>query len=282
MVNLVIKNPSSTATDFKVTMEPQQTVFELKLRLQEQYPTKPNPDQQKLIFAGRLLKNESTLSEVLSQYDINATQTFHLVVSKQTPIPNPTQSTPSQVGNLPPNFARFTPMAPMVNNAQFVAAPLNMQAFNEFYQQQRAAQMNFVPPQNPNPAPQNNANMVPRDNAGVGPFYLLIKLAFLGYILSNGGGTFRTAIIGLGALIIFLYQTGRLQFFAHVHVVNRNQPAPQAPNVNIQPNTQPRTGIMNEINGFLLPFVYSLFPTYNPQQNIQPQPDIPVEQPVVN
>jgi len=205
-------------------------------------------------------------------------------VSKQTPnTPSLPQSSPSpQLGNLPPNFARFTQFPPIANNPQFVAAPLNLQAFNEFYQQQRAGQMNFVPPQNPNPIPQNNANMAPRENPGVGSVYLLIKLAFLGYILSNGGGSLRTAIIGFGAIIIFLYQTGRLQLFAHVQIQNNPNPnpIPQTPNVNVQQNAPNRTGgIVNEINGLLLPFFYSLFPTYNPQ-NIPPQPEIPVEQPV--
>jgi len=64
---------------------------------------------------------------------------------------------------------------------------------------------------------------------------------------------------------------------------NQNVPAdPQAPIAPNQVPTNDRLGLLGEIGGLILPFFYSLLPTWIPQGAPQPQPNIQVEQPAMN
>ena len=49
---------------FVVVRPRQSTVADLKRFLRKNYPTKPDPNKQKLIFNGRLLQNDKILGEV--------------------------------------------------------------------------------------------------------------------------------------------------------------------------------------------------------------------------
>jgi hypothetical protein len=159
---------------------------------------------------------------------------------------------------------------------------------------------------------------------------LVFKLLLMVYVLSQGGTTQRTLFLAIGALAIYLYQTGLLPMRA-VNIVpgvpqppnnnannnnapnnnngpNNNNPAPNnnaapnaannnapnnngpnndnnnpapnnnAPNPNLPvPYRQP-PGLWGEIHGFFVPFFYSLFPSWNPddihgvlQQHMQDQ-----------
>lgn len=67
MIKVLIKNPSVKFQDFEVEVEETKTIAELKLHLSLVYPTNPLPGFQKLFFAGKLLRNEETLSSLLQQ-----------------------------------------------------------------------------------------------------------------------------------------------------------------------------------------------------------------------
>lgn len=61
-IAIVIKSPNSS--DFLIRFPLQLTVGELKSRLSLAHPLTPNPAQQRLIFAGRILSDMERLSEV--------------------------------------------------------------------------------------------------------------------------------------------------------------------------------------------------------------------------
>lgn len=64
-MKLIIKNPSNRFEDITVDIELSQTISDLKKKLSEEYPSKPSPSLQKIIFAGRILKDEEKLSALL-------------------------------------------------------------------------------------------------------------------------------------------------------------------------------------------------------------------------
>jgi hypothetical protein len=181
--------------------------------------------------------------------------------------------------------------------------PNQQAAWGQQNVQPNGQQPMFPQQQPPRPAPANNGD-------GTNQLYLLLKMGFLVYILSQGASTTRTLLLSVVALVAFLYakfvimpsncycryQTGRLQIFSFGPAqgpaqprnqvnpnINNNpqpqQPQPQQPNNvdNIAPqdNRQaqgqqpPATG---GIVGAVMPFFYSLLPSWNPgvQPNLVP------------
>eukprot|EP00026_Physarum_polycephalum_P000628 Phypoly_transcript_00629.p1 GENE.Phypoly_transcript_00629~~Phypoly_transcript_00629.p1 ORF type:complete len:390 (+),score=75.65 Phypoly_transcript_00629:82-1251(+) len=115
-VSLVIKNPAKSG-DFKCNINLLETrVIDLKNKIESEYDNHPAPDHQKIIFAGKLLQDNSLLADVLQQHDITLPQTFHLIVRPQTdpdsnqPTPSSSQSTQphsTQVPQVPPASGPF-------------------------------------------------------------------------------------------------------------------------------------------------------------------------------
>eukprot|EP01112_Ceratiomyxa_fruticulosa_P000941 TRINITY_DN1088_c0_g1_i1.p1 TRINITY_DN1088_c0_g1~~TRINITY_DN1088_c0_g1_i1.p1 ORF type:complete len:356 (+),score=109.09 TRINITY_DN1088_c0_g1_i1:202-1269(+) len=173
-VQLVIKNPT-TVGDHRLEFPLSSTVGELKNQLYAEYTNNPLPSTQKLIFAGRLLQDNSTLDDVFKQHDITVPQTLHLVV-RSTPA-TPTPSNPAPNPNANPQNAQENPpnVPPPFNNPpnphgafQFPLPP-GFQPFGQgfgpafnpqvvpqhgYYYPPQFAPQNFIP-FNANPAFQN-------------------------------------------------------------------------------------------------------------------------------
>jgi len=305
MVCLIIRGVSSSATDFPCEIEESATIADLKKLLSEKYPGNPSLSLQKLIFAGRLLQDESKLADILKMYDKTTAQVFHLKVSN----PTSTTTTPTSPvvpntfqGQVPPGVQFYGQFRVGPNNfAQYPYNPMNP-AFNPAFMNPALNPLmrpvypgqfnnnNGIPqgvPQQPQQQQQQQQAQQPNQNGGEGNghFYLFLKFAFLVYIFSQGGSTTRTVLLAIAALVAFLYQTGRLQVVATVGVnQRRNQPqqAQQVPqqqqqDVPIQNNPvdqQPNNNIPNAdlpvqggVGSVLLPFFYSLLPTWQPNVN---------------
>jgi hypothetical protein len=82
MLSLVIKNPhmEEAFQNFRMDAAADTTILELKTRLTERYPTSPSVFSQTLIHGGRIVKNDSTLAEVISKHHGDGPKTFHLIV----------------------------------------------------------------------------------------------------------------------------------------------------------------------------------------------------------
>ncbi|KAI8906476.1 putative ubiquitin domain-containing protein [Gorgonomyces haynaldii] len=82
---MLLNIKGSTESAFQVEIDPQLTVLDLKLEIETKNQTKP--EHQRLIYAGRVLKDEETLAT----YKLQDGHTLHLVKSK----PAGQQSTPA-------------------------------------------------------------------------------------------------------------------------------------------------------------------------------------------
>lgn len=85
-VILIIKTPSLKLSDLTYCCDAGSSVYQLKLYLQNQYPSKPNPEEQRLIYQGRLLRDEEIFQVFLRDLDKEQKHTLHLVYTlKRTP-----------------------------------------------------------------------------------------------------------------------------------------------------------------------------------------------------
>ncbi|CAH0714833.1 unnamed protein product, partial [Brenthis ino] len=82
-VTLIVKAPNQQIGDQNIECQTSWTVRQLKGHLSEVYPNKPKADEQKIIYSGQLLDDNSILKDVLRHYDSQITHTMHLVCSSK-------------------------------------------------------------------------------------------------------------------------------------------------------------------------------------------------------
>lgn len=80
-------------------------------------------------------------------------------------------------------------------------------------------------------------------------FFLFVRLAFVVYLFSQNGGYLRMILINLIALIIFLYQTGRLRIAVINYGNINNQQQPQINNNNVPEVNNNNNNDINNNNG---------------------------------
>lgn len=88
--DLVIKDPSSCSDrDLRLTADLSGTVLDVKRLICQAHSAQPQPAEQRLIFAGRLLKDEMRMTEVLQQVPlaINPPSCFSLTLPLTPPLP---------------------------------------------------------------------------------------------------------------------------------------------------------------------------------------------------
>lgn len=78
MITLIVKTPNLDVRDQQYECNKNWTVKSLKVFLSDVYPTKPNVEDQRLIYFGHLLSDNHLLREVLNVSD-SKTHTIHLV-----------------------------------------------------------------------------------------------------------------------------------------------------------------------------------------------------------
>jgi len=260
-VSLVIKNPGNQSIDFRTEIELSKTVGDLKQLIAQQYPNNPAPQAQRLIFSGKLLEDSNVLTDLLKQHDTSFPQTFHLVVKTQPAQPPQPAPTPVNAGmppfGMPDQPFRVPPFHPQ-------QMP-HFQHFGNFYPP------GVAPPHIPHQPVPPPVVVRPAGGNDVG---LLVKLAVLVLILSQGGSTQRTIILSVGCLIAYLYQTGRLRVVVFRGIGQPHQRAPDGIADATAP-VQPRTGLWGEVVDLVVPFVCSLVPTWSPKPVAEapPQPD---------
>jgi len=92
-IKLRIKSPSAQTGDIFLDASVHQDVRSVKLQICDIYPTHPAPEDQKLVYSGRLLQDEQKLEKVLRFDDDSSHYTIHLVCRIQPP---PTNNTTQQ------------------------------------------------------------------------------------------------------------------------------------------------------------------------------------------
>lgn len=93
-VTLIVKAPNQQIEDQNIECRTTWTVRQLKGHLAEVYPSKPSTDEQKIIYSGQLLDDNTILKDVLRTYECQIAHTMHLVctpsrrVETQPVVPN--------------------------------------------------------------------------------------------------------------------------------------------------------------------------------------------------
>ncbi|XP_026740346.1 homocysteine-responsive endoplasmic reticulum-resident ubiquitin-like domain member 2 protein [Trichoplusia ni] len=93
-VTLIVKAPNQQIEDQNIECESSWTVRQLKGHLAEVYPSKPKTEEQKIIYSGQLLDDNTILKDVLRTYESQIAHTMHLVCTPTRKIeptvdPNP-------------------------------------------------------------------------------------------------------------------------------------------------------------------------------------------------
>ncbi|KAJ0171990.1 hypothetical protein K1T71_012753 [Dendrolimus kikuchii] len=80
-VTLIVKAPNQQIDDQNIQCQSSWTVRQLKGHLSEVYPSKPSTEEQKIIYSGQLLDDNTVLKDVLRTYECQLAHTMHLVCS---------------------------------------------------------------------------------------------------------------------------------------------------------------------------------------------------------
>ena len=130
---LVVRSPSlKTESDFKFRVKLDTTVSDIKAQLSRDHPEHPEPDTQRLIFAGQMLQDTRTAGDVLGQRDLTQPQVFHLMTQQKAggsadassstaaPVPQRQQTAPAAQ---PQSQQRAAPAQPRMPDFQAAHAP---------------------------------------------------------------------------------------------------------------------------------------------------------------
>jgi len=95
IIKLRIKSPSAQTGDIFLDARVQEDVRSVKVQICDIYPTHPAPEEQKLVYSGRLLQDEQKLEKVIRFDDDCSHYTIHLVCRIQPPTQQNTNSSHS-------------------------------------------------------------------------------------------------------------------------------------------------------------------------------------------
>ncbi|CAD5117451.1 DgyrCDS6219 [Dimorphilus gyrociliatus] len=134
-VTLVVKAPNQKIADQTVECAIEWTVKQLKRHLSEVHPSKPNEDNQKLIYSGKLLPDNVLLKDILKEDNEEQIQhTVHLVCSNPSPVPQRIPPT-SDIRNENGPYRRKQSMsATAPSSTTPTPAPISAPEFNQFSQ----------------------------------------------------------------------------------------------------------------------------------------------------
>ncbi|KPI98627.1 Homocysteine-responsive endoplasmic reticulum-resident ubiquitin-like domain member 2 protein [Papilio xuthus] len=108
-VTLIVKAPNQQIEDQNIECQTSWTVKQLKGHLSEVYPSKPKTDEQKIIYSGQLLDDNTILKDVLRSYDSGIVHTMHLVCKpSRNMTKEKTEKTTETAPTAPPTEGRQT------------------------------------------------------------------------------------------------------------------------------------------------------------------------------
>ncbi|XP_022127683.2 homocysteine-responsive endoplasmic reticulum-resident ubiquitin-like domain member 2 protein [Pieris rapae] len=263
-VTLIVKAPNQQIEDQNIECQTSWTVRQLKGHLSEVYPSKPKTEEQKIIYSGQLLDDNSVLKDVLRNYEYPITHTMHLVCSSKnkmdTPEPNTDgirnrngahanetappemrqndQNHTVEMQNYLSSFVNNYGRVPPYQNYNFNDRYLPMQqAYMQYMQQYanlwQAYAVNTMPPQEapqaPAPPPAPAPQPMPEEGRDwLDNLYMASRIAVLISLLYFYGSPARLFLVFILVVTGYLHQIG---FFRDL-LVN--------PNNNLQQNDRNR------------------------------------------
>jgi len=314
-IKIILKSPTKEIGNFEVDRPLKTTIGELKDIVATQHPQKPPRARQRIIFAGKLLGDEEQLDEVCRMRDLSLPQVFHLVINTVSP-PTPNVANNANMnqfahqfmdrGGYPGNYGWRQYNNPFPVQPGF-GQPPNPYAHQGFFPQMQGFPPGYQPyppfsgqpfqpgmppqaqpqPQQQQHPPQQAPQQVPPPQRGGFNYSLILKLLLLVYFFAQGGSSWKMIVLGLIAVLVYLYQTSRLRITGRLYVIPPRQGGPDNANNQNNPNNPGvnnfpvhNYGIFNELSGFIVPFMYSLFPNWEPADYAAvPQPQQPQPQP---
>jgi hypothetical protein len=78
-VKIIIKSPNFSE-DVCIETLLSNVVLDLKKQIATEHPRKPEIERQRLIFGGKLLKDEDCLADVLQQVSLFSSKNIHFIV----------------------------------------------------------------------------------------------------------------------------------------------------------------------------------------------------------
>lgn len=136
IVKLNVKSPSS-GEDRELTATLDSTVLSVKKQIESDWPHHPPPEDQRLVYAGKLLENQSVLRQVLrlsDAKDANDAFTIHLVCRMASPPPPaPKRSLRKMVSTRPSANGLYDPLVRRRHpaNSERVPSPPPLQCLEE-------------------------------------------------------------------------------------------------------------------------------------------------------
>ncbi|KAI9025619.1 hypothetical protein DFJ74DRAFT_664976 [Hyaloraphidium curvatum] len=221
-LSLLIRSPSLPA-DHAVSLPRASRVADLKAALAAQLPSRPRAEDQRVIYAGRVLADAEGLEDAVRG---NAgTPVLHLVVrGSGLPAAAPKAA---EAGQLPAPARNPAPsaapgllqrQAPAQAPPAFLYHPVSINGI-PYYLPVPVSSPAPPPPAQPAPQPQpaQPAPPPPADDGldppaeGDSPLSLLLRLAFLVYLLSQNASFARIVFLHVAAAAVFVWRTGRLR-----------------------------------------------------------------------
>jgi len=278
-VELVLKE---TDGDFILRVPLNYSVLDLKQQLSRNHPKTPQPEAQRIIFLGRQLRDEDTLTSIFSRCDLTSRQILHLMIRQRSDAyqypPNPFPNTNPNV--FPGPFPGFTGTPPgNWPGAQGYPGPYPPNGFPG-YRPHGFPNPHMYPGENFNPhMPGEGPGVFFPPGAQVHragfalniDFSLVIRLILVVYVLGQGRPN-QIYFLGFIAVLYYLYQTFVPWFFAP------DAPAPAATDPrqqNIPFYARDNVGWFGEVMRFVVPFCVSLLPGWTfpdnlPDRSVQP------------
>ncbi|CAK1547821.1 unnamed protein product [Leptosia nina] len=243
-VTLIVKAPNQQIEDQNIECQTSWTVRQLKGHLSEVYPSKPKTEEQKIIYSGQLLDDNSVLKDVLRNYENPIPHTMHLVCTSKnkmdTPIPSTDGLRNRNVGERPSetvrpemrqndqnhtvemqnylsyfvnNYGRVPPYQNYNFNDRYM--PMQ-QAYMQYMQQYanlwQAYAVNTVPPQEAAPAPAPPPPPQPvREEEGLDwldHLYVASRIAVFISLFYFYGSPARLLLVVILVLTGYLHQIG--------------------------------------------------------------------------
>ncbi|KAJ1554475.1 hypothetical protein HK096_003380, partial [Nowakowskiella sp. JEL0078] len=280
--------------EYFITVLLHTTILKFKIILSDKFPSKPSPDDQRLIFAGKLLEDEDIIENILikvCQYISSIVPTFHLVLKKPySPLESELKSKSSilksvKVSTFSSNSEAGTslfssntttsetikyPFLAKLQNLNIpyqivrvngvlcaLHRPLNLDSKLNSLSSSSSTLDNQSVPIEPNPIaePLEQVEPVQPPPAAVpiindefgdaaraqiqNPVWLVAKLAFIVYLLSQGSSQERVFYLIFASVLIFLFQMGVIQWFVHRLPNVRRHQIPAENQAELVDNVQP-------------------------------------------
>ncbi|ORX95022.1 hypothetical protein K493DRAFT_337531 [Basidiobolus meristosporus CBS 931.73] len=230
-VTIYVRAPNGSFTNYHINTTPESSIASIKQHICTSSTFKPSPQDQRLIFQGKLLSDEELVGEIFGKANASASRGFYLVLRSGATDKCQTYTSSFSAPSRPPSQA-FLPSSSgditshPIPNLTIVGAP----------HQYQYVLINL----NLSPTPPLGAQVLPevqprvtertqRDRQLAQSMWLIFRLVFFAYLFGQGASFERMILISVACIVIFLCQCDGLRVVrARINQLNPRNP-PEIP-----------------------------------------------------